>query len=154
MVDAAVPLDVPVDSAIDPALVPFTASGSTPVGSLDFVRYIRATYKAGFCRAGFYVDLRSTNEVYPNNQTLSLYIPAPAGETPPSRIPVTAQVWLDEETSAYQEDAAYFDVDDIAVPVVYTSSSMLRLAGRLGANADGWMFDIPIDITATQGLCI
>jgi hypothetical protein len=136
-------VDAAVDAELDPSLVPFTTTGTTPEGSLEFVQYIRAGFLDGFCPSGFLISLESTNVRYAyDDSSLHLHIPIDVGASPPTGR-IAASAFLEMPGVERRTDEVYFDVEQVDLPA---GQAMLRIAGRLGASSDGWSFDFGIDM--------
>lgn len=146
----APPIDGYPDAMVDTRMMPFTTTGTTPIGTLDFVRFIGASYLDGFCPPGFYVDLQNTNEVYADRPNLTAWIPIAPPMVPTGRISTTLYLRMGID-NVVETDQAFFDVEHVDLP---SGTAMQRVSGRVTAASDGWNVDFAIDLLTTQTTCI
>jgi hypothetical protein len=147
MADAATNDAAILDAAIDETRMPFTTTGTTPLGSLDDIRFIEVGFLDGFCPSGYYVDLYRTNAPAEGPAVMFL-VPVPAELMQPPTGTIAARAWLPSGTPS--TDQVSFEI----VHVDIRPTEPLRIAGRMRASTGGWNIDFSIDATTRPLICI
>jgi hypothetical protein len=155
--DASQPVDAAYpDTPWDDRAVPFTLAGTTPIGTLDFVRYRSAGFLDGFCPSGVYLYLKSNQEVFSRLPELQIMIPLDPFATPAPAGNITASARLVSDHGDTTADAATDEVsfDLSRAEIVSSQPNTLGVAGRLSIASGGWSFDFTIDEVLVQNTCI
>lgn len=155
--DAGDPVDAGYpDSTWDERAVPFTLAGTTPIGTLDFVRYRSASYLSGFCQSGVYLELRESPAFFSDHPELRITLLLDPFATPAPTGRVMGRAELVSSSHSTDPDAITDQValDLSRAEIVSTQPNTLAVAGRLSIASDGWSFDFMIDEMLEQVVCI
>jgi hypothetical protein len=133
------------DAPSDEALIPFTATGTTPAGSLDEVRFMGVAFFGGFCPPSYIVKLYRTNRPL-QVPVVGFEIPIDVDATEPPTGTLDAKASVDPQTSTQ----VAFEIVHVDIP----PTNPLRIAGRFIASSGAWDFDISIDAHTEPLICI
>jgi hypothetical protein len=142
--------DVPAPPSIDER-TPFTATGTTPGGSLDEVQFMSLEFVGGHCPGTYELKLYRTD--VPEDPAVAMFsVTIPWNTTPPSTGTMAASAWA---AGGATTDNASFEVEYLDAPGPDdTGPATVRMAGRFTSHAPGWNVDFSVDATAAHMVCL